>query len=172
MTTQEDNRNWNKVPYHQRPHTIAKQWTRSLGVHSAHNITNPSNSAIQYGGVSIWAFNEINQRKSGKGVDPTGLGRWGWVKIRGRNGLCTRIYSIYRPCASHSGALTTHAQHITYLANKKDLRTPQSAFMEDLSLELQEAQEGGDRICLLYTSPSPRDGATSRMPSSAWKKKI
>ena len=24
-----------------------------------------------------------------------------------------------------------------------------------------------DYICLLYTSPSPRDGATSRMPSSA-----
>ena len=24
-----------------------------------------------------------------------------------------------------------------------------------------------DRDCLLYTSPSPRDGATSRMPSSA-----
>ena len=26
--------------------------------------------------------------------------------------------------------------------------------------------------CLLYTSPSPRDLSTSRMPSSAWKKKI
>ena len=26
---------------------------------------------------------------------------------------------------------------------------------------------GGIRTCLLYTSPSPRDGATSRMPSSA-----
>ena len=26
---------------------------------------------------------------------------------------------------------------------------------------------GLDRACLLYTSPSPRDGATSRMPSSA-----
>ena len=24
--------------------------------------------------------------------------------------------------------------------------------------------------CLLYTSPSPRDGLLSRMPSSAWKK--
>ena len=24
-----------------------------------------------------------------------------------------------------------------------------------------------DKACLLYTSPSPRDGATSRMPSSA-----
>ena len=26
---------------------------------------------------------------------------------------------------------------------------------------------GGWRICLLYTSPSPRDGLLSRMPSSA-----
>ena len=25
----------------------------------------------------------------------------------------------------------------------------------------------GHKLCLLYTSPSPRDGATSRMPSSA-----
>ena len=25
----------------------------------------------------------------------------------------------------------------------------------------------GDKICLLYTSPSPRDLSTSRMPSSA-----
>ena len=27
-------------------------------------------------------------------------------------------------------------------------------------------------VCLLYTSPSPRDGLLSRMPSSAWKKKV
>ena len=26
---------------------------------------------------------------------------------------------------------------------------------------------GMGKLCLLYTSPSPRDGATSRMPSSA-----
>ena len=25
-----------------------------------------------------------------------------------------------------------------------------------------------NKICLLYTSPSPRDLSTSRMPSSAW----
>ena len=28
-------------------------------------------------------------------------------------------------------------------------------------------QDGYKVACLLYTSPSPRDGATSRMPSSA-----
>ena len=35
-----------------------------------------------------------------------------------------------------------------------------SAFMQGKRDELNAA-------CLLYTSPSPRDGATSRMPSSA-----
>ena len=30
----------------------------------------------------------------------------------------------------------------------------------------------GDYICLLYTSPSPRDSWASRMPSSAWKKSV
>ena len=31
----------------------------------------------------------------------------------------------------------------------------------------REALSTGDKICLLYTSPSPRDNTTSRMPSSA-----
>ena len=31
----------------------------------------------------------------------------------------------------------------------------------------QAGQEGLDYCCLLYTSPSPRDLSTSRMPSSA-----
>ena len=35
----------------------------------------------------------------------------------------------------------------------------------DHDLALSNAPEAED--CLLYTSPSPRDGATSRMPSSA-----
>ena len=31
----------------------------------------------------------------------------------------------------------------------------------------QGSHAGQSRICLLYTSPSPRDGLLSRMPSSA-----
>ena len=30
-----------------------------------------------------------------------------------------------------------------------------------------DLQDAGDPVCLLYTSPSPRDGCRSRMPSSA-----
>ena len=32
---------------------------------------------------------------------------------------------------------------------------------------MEQEQERGITICLLYTSPSPRDLSTSRMPSSA-----
>ena len=38
---------------------------------------------------------------------------------------------------------------------------------EDNSGAVEVAREAKYRPCLLYTSPSPRDGATSRMPSSA-----
>ena len=32
---------------------------------------------------------------------------------------------------------------------------------------IRDVKKNGDKACLLYTSPSPRDDATSRMPSSA-----
>ena len=38
---------------------------------------------------------------------------------------------------------------------------------ETLGNPLEEAQDNLDTNCLLYTSPSPRDGLLSRMPSSA-----
>ena len=36
-----------------------------------------------------------------------------------------------------------------------------------ISLNGEEMKENVDKVCLLYTSPSPRDLSTSRMPSSA-----
>mgnify|MGYP003313899642 CR=1 FL=1 len=38
---------------------------------------------------------------------------------------------------------------------------------KELELRLIRAQEIGRYVCLLYTSPSPRDATLSRMPSSA-----
>ena len=35
------------------------------------------------------------------------------------------------------------------------------------AIDLEKAEVGGFGGCLLYTSPSPRDRTTSRMPSSA-----
>ena len=38
---------------------------------------------------------------------------------------------------------------------------------QELEAEALRAKLGDDYLCLLYTSPSPRDGLLSRMPSSA-----
>ena len=38
---------------------------------------------------------------------------------------------------------------------------------EVLTSEEQDSLEVGEKLCLLYTSPSPRDVEESRMPSSA-----
>ena len=41
-------------------------------------------------------------------------------------------------------------------------------YQGDLSILLPESNRDGTvKVCLLYTSPSPRDGLLSRMPSSA-----
>ena len=47
--------------------------------------------------------------------------------------------------------------------------TPAAAFQRELGFmdHICRIRGGHAHICLLYTSPSPRDGATSRMPSSA-----
>ena len=41
------------------------------------------------------------------------------------------------------------------------------AYLIDLECETEIAVDGQETICLLYTSPSPRDKRQSRMPSSA-----
>ena len=46
----------------------------------------------------------------------------------------------------------------------KKTQTNEGGTIADNALAMKELI---DRICLLYTSPSPRDLSTSRMPSSA-----
>ena len=47
----------------------------------------------------------------------------------------------------------------------KDLETSKETGCKELTKKFDKYE--GDIICLLYTSPSPRDLSTSRMPSSA-----
>ena len=50
----------------------------------------------------------------------------------------------------------------------QELENNLNSVMEYLKAQSQQSQpQGGGMICLLYTSPSPRDGLLSRMPSSA-----
>ena len=52
---------------------------------------------------------------------------------------------------------------------KSTTRAQQGLYEYDAVSRLRDSQLGEERVhdCLLYTSPSPRDLSTSRMPSSA-----
>ena len=59
----------------------------------------------------------------------------------------------------------------TYLQTRTTERDDARALLEQRTQELEaittERENVQNRFCLLYTSPSPRDLSTSRMPSSA-----
>ena len=52
-------------------------------------------------------------------------------------------------------------------ACKKQIQKSESQVHAYVSMDEKILAHRIKEVCLLYTSPSPRDGATSRMPSSA-----
>mgnify|MGYP003692129911 CR=1 FL=1 len=62
---------------------------------------------------------------------------------------------------------------VEYIPQKRLERVMQRASFQSYQSDLDRVEEdcwdfsGLSEVCLLYTSPSPRDLSTSRMPSSA-----
>ena len=53
-------------------------------------------------------------------------------------------------------------------SDEEDIKVDNSSFMKAIwTVLLADFTMSLDNVCLLYTSPSPRDGLLSRMPSSA-----
>ena len=71
----------------------------------------------------------------------------GELLVRGASGLATRI------------GMSSLVVGLTVVAF--------ATSAPELAVTLGAVMGGEPGLCLLYTSPSPRDGATSRMPSSA-----
>ena len=69
--------------------------------------------------------------------------------------------------------INNYSQTDRIIEEQTDIRDNLCAKREELKADRKKMQEQQKHlsvqkdICLLYTSPSPRDGATSRMPSSA-----
>ena len=73
---------------------------------------------------------------------------------------------------SDIGALTSFVGYVRDLNNNKDVKylnidVYQEMAFKELSKIENIATKKWSLICLLYTSPSPRDRTRSRMPSSA-----
>ena len=106
------------------------------------------------------------QYAMGAGCDPMGLGRWCWVRYRGRNNIALRVVSLYCPCerrAGHSKGLSVYDQHLKCFNTDKDDMEPRQAFIEDFETELVMWLESGDQIVVggdwnhnIFTEPPQR----------------
>ena len=69
-------------------------------------------------------------------------------------------------------AFASHPFHVTraeveYNAKRQTFEVAICVWPEDLQRAASKMEKRDVKICLLYTSPSPRDRQKSRMPSSA-----
>jgi hypothetical protein len=50
----------------------------------AYNKTEQRSKAMQPGGVGIIATDKVAHRVTAQGTDPSGLGRWAWIRLQGQ----------------------------------------------------------------------------------------
>ena len=133
-----------------------KWFERVIGRFRAHralfgcNTTEHDKTGLQqFGGVGLIATDEAVNRARNGGKDPTGLGRWVWMRFQGRNGHMTRVVSIYRPCHGSNGAASVHAQQDRYFKGTEERdRKPRVALYKDLFVEATKWKEEGDHLIL------------------------
>ncbi len=83
----EVNVNWTHVSEEHRLVNRSRHWWASSHFASTHNKNSTTRATAQYGGVAMWSIDKAAHRVINKGQDPSGLGRWVWVRYRGENNI-------------------------------------------------------------------------------------
>ena len=89
------------------------------------------------------ARDRISHRAVQSGYDYTGLGRWSYIRFKGKRSNVSRVITAYCPCSSKKGIHTVYSQQLRVL--KKD---PIHAFWSDLEAQIKEWQLAGETIIL------------------------
>jgi hypothetical protein len=79
---------------------------------AAHNVHESKCGRTQQGGTSALLYGSLIKQYDfeASGKDPTGLGRWVSIVLRGGDGITTRLVCGYNPCASSKKAIRSSYQ--------------------------------------------------------------
>jgi hypothetical protein len=95
--------------------------------------------------VGIIAMAEAKHRIIDRGYDPSGMGRWAWMRMEGKEGHHMRFVTAYRPCQS-GGASSVFQQQARAMALHQDFRNPRTALLEDVVAAMLKWKALGDHI--------------------------
>ena len=103
------------------------------------------------GGTALTVDASFKSHKSpqqGEGKDREGLGRWTWIRLRGKDNIHTRFISAYRPCKNR-GTSTVWTQHRNYFRELGHTDPdPLQFFDNQLCHSIEQWMEMGDNIVL------------------------
>ena len=167
----ETNRHWPSLPEGQRWNDRLRQSTKQ-GYYSSvacnvHQSRTSTDSSFQYGGCATSVLNDVAHAAKESGRDPSGLGRWSYVRLQGKRrqsprpyaGSCSTnqqplshdlvVISAYRPNFPGTGESTVWAQHRAYYNSLDRLRVnPRTEFTADLSKAIRSWRDEGCEIIL------------------------
>jgi hypothetical protein len=144
----EQNQNLRRLPIQRQLKQVTQGWWQHRKVCQAYNRHFDTTKEQQIGGTSIIIIDSLAHRSTGITNDPTGLGRWTSILIKGKQGFSTRIICAYRPCKS-SGPETAYVQHALYFHRIQRKGDPRKLFMDDLADVICKWQQLGERIILV-----------------------
>ena len=143
MGMAETNVNWAKVS---TSHTLwdrTRTWFDRRVIAVAYNTLDKIGKfRRQPGGCACLVRDKVAHRHKDNGFDSSGLGRWSWVRIAGKQGCSTRFVTVYCPVKTGNGN-TVYNQQLRELNED-----PTSRFWKDLSKQILEWQSQGDQLLI------------------------
>jgi hypothetical protein len=108
---------WQNLQFEHRPKERFRGVFETVHVVTANLNDTNWNERRQFGGALTITKDETCHKIVASGNDFLHLGRWSWIKLRGKGGIHVRILAVYRPVRS-SGFTTTYQEQKRALLNQ------------------------------------------------------
>jgi len=103
----------------------------------------------QVGGSAVTVTKQLRAMKEAHGVDPTGLGRWSWIRVRGKYEQFVRFVSCYCPVPGGGGTGGAWCQHVRYYKSEgiQD-PNPRTLVVKEICTAIKSWMDDGDHVIL------------------------
>ena len=147
MGMAETNVNWNRLPKHKTIQSTIRGWSEHQHLTTAFNQRDNNKSRHQPGGTAIYCRDELGLRFISAGVDDKKIGRWSWMKFRGKDKKIMTFISVYVPSiASGPGSKKVYNQQKKALLSMGIVRSVMSTFWTDLWELVDECLDNGEAV--------------------------
>ena len=144
MGMAEININWARVANKDTLWERTRHWFEHRIISVGYNTHDRNNkTSQQQGGTTTILKDKIAHRHRNCGFVRTGLGRWFWVQIAGKQGYVTRFITVYCPVYTGKGDNTVYSQHLRELN-----QDPTQRFWTDLGTEILHWKAPGEQIII------------------------